>query len=125
MCSDDIPDVLVNLDQREATSGYVTKNLTMHTIDSDVNKINVLVYIAPESNPDYLGPACEKTIAKQVVDAYGSSGPNIEYVLKLAEWMKFVVPSAKDDHLFEIEREVLKISNLLSVNKKITHNTLQ
>ena len=109
MCPNDVPCVMLNLKSRESSAGYATKDLIMYTANSNVKIINVLVYIATESNPDYLGPASLETIAKQVVNSSGSCGTNTEYVLKLAEWMRYAIPSVTDDHLFNLEREVLRI----------------
>ena len=39
----------------------------------------------------------------------GASGHNVEYVLKLAEWLHKEVPNAWDDHLFSIEVEVRRM----------------
>ena len=39
----------------------------------------------------------------------GASGHNVEYVLKLAEWLHKEAPDAWDDHLFSIEVEVRRM----------------
>ena len=39
----------------------------------------------------------------------GGSGHNVEYVLKLTEWLHKTVPFACDDHLFSIETEVRRM----------------
>jgi cation transport regulator ChaC len=52
-----------------------------------------LVYIASEDsarNANYLGPAAEDDIALQIATAVGPSGPNCEYVFRLAEAMRQV-----------------------------------
>ena len=48
-------------------------------------------------------------IDEQVVSSEGASGHNVEYVLKLAEWLHKEVPDAWDDHLFSIEVEVRRM----------------
>lgn len=105
----DVPEIVNKLNHREQ-DGFVTKQMAMQPIDSNKCPIKVLVYIATETNPSYLGPAPEEEIAKQVVHSKGRSGSNIEYVLKLAEWMRYILPSVSDDHLFDIETQILKIS---------------
>merc|ERR1712061_831563 len=45
-------------------------------------------------------------IAEQVVTSSGPSGHNVEYVLKLADWVHQVLPHVEDEHLFSIEAEV-------------------
>ena len=42
----------------------------------------------------------------QVVESRGDAGHNVEYVLKLAEWIREKLPDVKDDHLFDIEKAV-------------------
>ena len=48
-------------------------------------------------------------IYEQVVSSEGPSGHNVEYVLKLAEWLHKAVPDAWDEHLFSIEMEVRRM----------------
>ena len=42
----------------------------------------------------------------QVVESRGDAGHNVEYVLKLAEWIQKNLPDVIDDHLFNIEKAV-------------------
>ena len=51
----------------------------------------------------------EFNLIEQVVSSEGPSGHNVEYLLKLAEWMHKAVPDAWDDHLFSIEMEVRRL----------------
>ena len=41
-----------------------------------------------------------------MVSSRGPSGHNVEYLLKLAEWMHAALPDVWDDHLFTIEQQV-------------------
>lgn len=68
-----------------------------------------LVYIATSDNPIYLGPASDKEIAAQIAICSGSTGHNIEYLLRLAEFMRLYCPEVEDEHLFSIEAAVMKI----------------
>jgi len=61
-----------------------------------------LVYVATEANPNYLGPAPLEAIAAQVAGAHGPSGPNVEYVLRLAETLRSL--GDDDPHVFGLER---------------------
>jgi cation transport protein ChaC len=70
----------------------------------------VLVFVAsPNSGPYWLGPASSTAIAEQVVSSEGPSGHNVEYLLRLAEWLHTAVPDAWDEHLFSIEMEVRRL----------------
>lgn len=51
----------------------------------------------------------EFNLIEQVVSSEGPSGHNVEYLLKLAEWMHKAVPDAWDEHLFSIEMEVRRL----------------
>ncbi len=102
------PEAIVKLNHRER-GGYITKKLQVHPVKNGTGTIPVLVYIALESNSNYLGPAPVKEIAQQVINSKGPSGPNTEYVLKLAEWMRNTLPKINDNHLFEVESEILDL----------------
>jgi len=66
-----------------------------------------LVYIATPDNPNFLGPAPPAAIARQVRASVGPSGPNDEYVLRLAEALREI--GARDAHVFAVERHVRDI----------------
>ncbi len=60
-----------------------------------------LVYVATHDNPNYLGPAPLAEIAAQVRVSHGPSGPNPEYVLRLADALRGI--DAEDEHVFALE----------------------
>lgn len=99
--------VLTRLDQREQ-QGYVRMEveLSLRHPDSGTGHEKRfapaagLVYIATSDNKDYLGAAAMSAIAQQVMAARGPSGPNLEYVLKLAEALRAV--GAEDAHVEEL-----------------------
>lgn len=93
--------VLALLDYREK-GGYRVERLPLSLAPGDgVTGMMALVYIATPDNPNYLGPAPAAAIARQVRAARGPSGPNIEYVLRLAESLREI--GAEDRHVFDIE----------------------
>ena len=94
--------------------GYSQQITLFHPLPSEegvaIPPFPVLVFVAsPNSGPYWLGPASSSEIADQVVSSEGPSGHNVEYVLKLAEWLHNAVPDAWDDHLFSIESEVRRM----------------
>jgi len=106
------------LNNREMTLGGYSQQITLfHPLpskkeegDVSIAPFPVLVFVAsPNSGPYWLGPASSCEIAQQVVSSEGASGHNVEYVLKLAEWLHKEVPNAWDDHLFSIEVEVRRM----------------
>ncbi|MGH8280528.1 MAG: gamma-glutamylcyclotransferase [Gammaproteobacteria bacterium] len=66
-----------------------------------------VVYIAPQGNAAWLGPASVEAIARCVVGAAGPSGSNIEYVFKLADALR--VLGARDAHVFAVEACLLRL----------------
>ncbi|XP_031968997.1 glutathione-specific gamma-glutamylcyclotransferase 1 [Corvus moneduloides] len=99
------------LNMREAVlGGYDTKLVKFHPQEKDAEEpILALVYIATPQNPSYLGPASEEDIAAQIIVSSGCAGHNIEYLLRLADFMRYFCPQAEDKHLFSIEEALISI----------------
>ena len=85
-------------DHRER-GGYERLRLPLTFGDGEV--ANGLVYVATSANPNWLGPAPLEAIAAQVARAQGPSGPNAEYVLRLAASLREL--GAEDEHVFALE----------------------
>ncbi|KAK9889285.1 hypothetical protein WA026_004565 [Henosepilachna vigintioctopunctata] len=95
------------LNERECQlGGYVTKFAKFHSDHGQY--IQVLLYIATQSNPQWLGEAELTDIASQIVECKGQNGHNVEYVIRLADFTRQHFPQYEDSHLFNLEREVLK-----------------
>ncbi|GFR49383.1 hypothetical protein Agub_g11434, partial [Astrephomene gubernaculifera] len=70
--------------------------------DGSVAIRGALVYIASPSNRNYLGPADLGDIAVQIATSKGPSGPNYEYLFKLADAMRTMrIPLDADLHSLE------------------------
>uniref|UniRef100_A0A8B9QRN7 Gamma-glutamylcyclotransferase n=1 Tax=Anas platyrhynchos TaxID=8839 RepID=A0A8B9QRN7_ANAPL len=111
VCGEQIAASLQYLNMREAVlGGYDTKLVKFHPQDKDAEEpIQALVYIATPQNPSYLGPASEEDIAAQIMASSGCAGHNIEYLLRLADFMRYFCPQAEDKHLFSIEEALISI----------------
>ncbi|WP_166261882.1 gamma-glutamylcyclotransferase [Marinobacter salicampi] len=96
------PEVFTHLDFREK-NGYLRFMVAMHFADN--RQTQGLLYIAAPDNAAFLGQAHESEIAAQIARSRGPSGPNDEYVLKLAEALREL--GDHDSHVFEIERHLL------------------
>lgn len=94
--------ILRTLDFREK-GGYQRLHATI-TLPGSERTVTGLVYRATEENPNYLGPAPMAEIARQVRDAEGPSGHNVEYVLRLAEALQTM--GAPDSHVLELARRI-------------------
>ncbi|BFZ07419.1 hypothetical protein BsWGS_10458 [Bradybaena similaris] len=68
--------------------------------------IQVLLYTATPDNDLYLGPADISTMARQIVNASGSAGSNVEYVTKTADFVRKYIPEDQDSHLFSLDAKV-------------------
>jgi len=90
-------ELLATLDHREK-GGYRRLHLELEL--RDTAPVTGITWVAQEDNHNYLGEASATEIARQVRGANGPSGPNIEYVLRLAEAL--LEMGAEDPHVFEI-----------------------
>lgn len=101
---------LAYLEQREGTlGGYVTNLVSFQPRDQREEPFLVLLYVATRANPLYLGPAPLLQLAQEIGEAKGASGDNIEYVLRLADFMREHVPHIWDDHLFTLEKYLQRL----------------
>lgn len=96
-----IPQVLSHLDMREK-NGYLRFVTDMRLDDGSVAE--GLVYIATEENEAFLGPAAEADIARQIAASTGPSGPNRDYLTRLAAALRRL--GAKDPHVYAIEQHL-------------------
>ncbi|KAM4663262.1 glutathione-specific gamma-glutamylcyclotransferase 1 isoform 3-T3 [Discoglossus pictus] len=108
---DQIDSSLQYLNVRESVlGGYITKLVKFFPQEEgEEGAVLALVYIATPQNPSYLGPASEEDIAAQIIVSSGRAGHNIEYLLRLADFMHNNCPEAEDKHLFSIEEELIAI----------------
>ncbi len=90
------------LDHREK-NGYRRLGVTLR-FREDGTRSPGIVYIAPVGNFAYLGPAPVPQMARQIREASGPSGRNLDYLLALAEALRAL--DAHDPHVFELEAAV-------------------
>ena len=78
-------------------------------VNSEEMPFCVTVYISREDSPFFAGNEDLHTIANHILECRGSSGPNIEYLYKLAHAMRIIAPSIHDEHLYSLEDVVKKL----------------
>lgn len=93
--------------------GYMTKMVDFFPEGNDQPPVQALVYIATSDNPLYLGPATSEEIGAQIAMSRGKTGHNLEYLLRLAEFMRSSCPHVEDHHLFSIEATALTMVSYL------------
>ena len=98
--------VIEDLDLREK-GGYHRESVTLNFTDGSTTQ--GLVYVADPDNLDYLGPADEIDIARQILSAEGPSGSNREYLSNLASALRTL--DVPDSHVFLIESKVQTLIN--------------
>lgn len=117
------------LKHRECSlGGYITEYTKFYPrIAADHMELSgeafpALLYIATERNSLWLGETPLPTIAQQIVDSEGPSGHNVEYLLRLANFMRDDLNGAnvEDEHLFELEQLVKE----MLAERKICANSL-
>ncbi|XP_037947545.1 glutathione-specific gamma-glutamylcyclotransferase 1-like [Teleopsis dalmanni] len=103
------------LKQRECTlGGYATietkfyPRVASYDTPFSGEAIEVLMYIATPTNVHWLGEDTPQNIATQIVECSGSTGHNVEYLIRLAIFMREEIPDAEDGNLFELEYLVLE-----------------
>lgn len=96
------------LTKRECTlGGYDTCFTTFFPIHGE--PIKVLLYIAIPKNCLWMGDAPVKDIANQIFECRGPAGYNVEYLVRLAIFMRHHFPNINDEHLFSLEKEIMSI----------------
>lgn len=98
------PDTFEHLDHREK-NGYLRVFTPLHWLN-EAGVAEAVVYLASADNEAYLGPDSDEAIAAHIARSAGPSGPNKDYVLQLAQALRDM--NEHDEHVFAIERELLK-----------------
>ena len=68
---------------------------------------NTYVYVAQDDNPNYLGPAPVQEMALQIFFSTGPSGPNREYLFRLAKSLRDM--GVMDEHVTGLEHSVRQL----------------
>ena len=95
----ELDQVLSGLDQRER-GGYERRSEPLWFGSSEPPTPG-LVYIATPQNPNYLGPAEPAEMITQIRRSHGPSGPNLEYLQRLADALREL--GADDEHVFALD----------------------
>lgn len=99
---DDWETVQEELDYREK-GGYSRHKVAVHN-DAGDPFAEALLYVGTADNPNFAGDAPLEDIAGIIRAAHGPSGPNTEYLFRLADALRKM--GAHDEHVFALERLV-------------------
>lgn len=97
--------------------GYMTQFTSFYPRKGE--PFPALLYVAVPGNRHWLGDAPLPDIASQIVSSRGASGHNVEYLLRLASYVRDHIPEAEDNHLFTLEflvRTRIKENNMCLKN---------
>ncbi|KAF7649243.1 hypothetical protein LDENG_00144710 [Lucifuga dentata] len=109
-----VKESLKYLNVRETVcGGYITKTVDFFPEGETQSPVQALVYIATSDNPLYLGSASPEEIGAQIAVCRGKTGHNLEYLLRLAEFMRSHCPNVDDPHLFSVEAAALAVVSYL------------
>lgn len=114
-------EALEYLQHRECSlGGYIVSSTKFYPHkapeeDSRGQTFPVLLYIATEGSEHWLGQTSLESLAAEVCDSKGESGHNVEYVIRLAEFIRTEIPEVVDQHLFELESLIRKELTLKQV----------
>lgn len=94
-------ELLRELDVREK-NGYTRRVLLVHPAQGPA--LWALVYVADPGNEEYAGPEPEEALAERIARARGPSGPNREYLLRLAQALEAL--GVRDEHVRSLAARV-------------------
>ncbi|MCB1644204.1 MAG: gamma-glutamylcyclotransferase [Pseudomonadales bacterium] len=105
--------VLDALDYREK-GGYERLTLPLHFLNEhgEHQQVTGITYLATELNPEYLGPASNEDLARQIWQAHGPSGSNEEYLFELERAL--LALNCEDHHVAEIAASVRRLKSGLN-----------
>lgn len=107
----DKEDVIKHLDFREK-NGYIRTVVDFFAFPEQQTNAaanrRLCIYLATQDNESFAGELPLAELAEQVLNARGPSGSNVEYVLRLADAMRSLFPGVRDDHLFDLEAELMR-----------------
>jgi cation transport regulator ChaC len=101
---------LNGLTNREVNlGGYDVIATTFYPRELDGKPCHVIVFVATKCNEYYLGKSDINTMAMQIVNAEGKSGPNSDYVTNMADYIRNNIPEDNCQHLFRLDRRVREL----------------
>ncbi|KAI0356477.1 ChaC-like protein [Trametes cingulata] len=93
------------LDYREK-DGYTLEEVDIYGLVHGHEQVIIpkaYCYVGRPDNPSFIGSEPIDKLAERIWHSVGPSGPNKEYLYRLAEAVRRLAPESHDSHLFELE----------------------
>ncbi|XP_006456393.1 hypothetical protein AGABI2DRAFT_228326 [Agaricus bisporus var. bisporus H97] len=97
--------------------GYTMESLDIYGIVDGKEQIVIrnvrysCCYVGRNDNPSFVGSEPLDVLAHRISRSVGPSGPNKEYLYKLAESIRELSPDSFDSHLFALEAKVKQLDS--------------
>jgi len=102
-------EVRAYLEYREK-NGYTQHQVHVYTLGQDGHEVvavsDAAIWIGKMDNPAFVGYEEMSALARLIFGRIGPSGPNKDYLYKLAEAVRHLYPHVRDDYLFDLEGRV-------------------
>ncbi|KAL4261593.1 Gamma-glutamylcyclotransferase [Pleurotus pulmonarius] len=99
------------LDYREK-DGYTMETLDVYSIENGQEKVaihNAFCYVGRNDNPSFIGSEPLDELSTTIWKSVGPSGPNKEYLYRLADAVRGLSPDSYDSHLYALEKRVKEL----------------
>ncbi|KAJ3566705.1 hypothetical protein NP233_g6829 [Leucocoprinus birnbaumii] len=99
----------------EAEDGYTMETLDIYGIVDGQEQViihNAFCYVGRNDNPSFIGSEPLNILADRIWRTVGPSGPNKEYLYKLADSVRELSPNSYDSHLFALEEMVQALDGI-------------
>ncbi|KAI0677023.1 ChaC-like protein-domain-containing protein [Trametes maxima] len=89
--------------------GYTLEEIDIYGLEDGHEKC----YVGRPDNPSFIGSEPIDQLAERIWHSVGPSGPNKEYLYRLAEAVRRLAPESHDSHLFELEVRGIRLQREL------------
>jgi len=128
--SEKIRRALDYLQMREQSLGHYDISIVPVHIKDQQDTVYSIVYYATPKNPLFLGDGPLEKLADNIANSFGKVGHNIEYLFRLADFMREKLPNESEEHLFQLDALVrtkvgLSTKNILPWKKLLEMQTFR
>jgi len=99
------------LDYREK-DGYTLEEIDIYGYEHGQENVvfhGAYCYVGKSDNPSFIGSEPIEQLSQHIWHSVGPSGPNKEYVYRLADAVRSLAPESHDSHLFALETRLREL----------------